>query len=129
MVISTVIDDRPRPFLLSPEESSSIAPRSIHRFATWVLLNEVKSIRGFIYQLTLNKNVSKLKPPLHIRGGYDKWNHVLHALFIYYCVLDENERQLEIDKAKKSLSPLHRKRCKANIEFLHTNRIFIDGRE
>ena len=120
---------RPRPFLLSPEESSSIGPRSIHRFATWVLLDNVKSMRRFIYQLTLNKNVSKLKPPLHIRGGYDKWNHVLHALFIYYCVLDENERQLEIYKAKKSLSPLHRQRYNKNIDNLHRNRIFIDGRE
>ena len=42
--------------------------------------------------------------------------------------MDESDRKYEIEKAK-NISNQHRERYRNNIEYLHANRIFIDGRQ
>ena len=64
---------------------TSVSPKVLHKFALKVRLDRVATMRKFIRQFTLSKeDISTLLVPLHIRGGYDKWNDVLHALIILY---------------------------------------------
>ena len=127
MVISTVIDDRPHPFSLSKDDSSCISYRIIHKYALTVDLKSIESIRPFICHLIPNE-CAITKPPLHIRGGYDNWNDTLHAIYIYYRIFDEDGRKAYNSNLKK-LSSSRRELYNNNIDHLHANRIFVDGRE
>ena len=107
----------------------SISPKVLHKYAVKVSLDRIATMRTFIRQFTLRKeDISTLLVPLHIRGGYDKWNDVLHALLIFYIIMDEDDRKYEIAKAR-NIPNQHRERYRNNIEYLHNNRVFIDGRQ
>lgn len=124
---TTIKDSRPLPLSISKDDLH-LSPRIIHKYALGVDLNKIRSIRSFISHLNSNE-CAITRPPLHIRGGYTSWSDTLHAIYIYYRILDEDGRKAYNKDSCRKLSQNRQDIYNNNIDYLHKNRLHIDGRE
>ena len=118
---------QPLPLEISELVVDTIPYRMLQKYAMHTLLDSVDSIRTFIQQIIPIKDISSLKPPLHIRGGHKTWKDALYSNIIFYIIMNEGDRRYEIAKARK-LSTNQRRQYDSNIAYLHANRLYLNGR-